>query len=341
MTIGHVRGRESRGPVGRWSGWVAASGLLHALLLGGLVSLMGSAARSPAILRARLVAENRAVSASPPERRLPPRPITSSVPRTFRGKVEQPFTPSPSTIAGIPDEPSPGPPLPSPASDREMAGLANPPGPPAGGSSGEEAARRPSEPPGEGEARVPSAHAGASGAHAEAATSPADEGRVNAPAQSDAARRGMFLDPEGGGSGAGRTGLGAAGLGSGTGGRGAGWGGQASPGGPGGGAAGIASRRGTGGSGDGNGVADLLRRIRRQIEEAKAYPDAARRESTQGTVNLRFRIAADGSVEATEILRSSGSPLLDEAAVQTIRRAGPYPPVAGWIRIPLSYRLDQ
>lgn len=263
------------------------------------------------------------------------------MPPAIPGKVERPFTPSPSTIAGFTAEPSPGAPLSSAVSDRDMAGPAIPPETPAGWPRGEGAASRPSEPPGEGEARFLSPRAGASGAHADAGSLPADEGRVNAAAQSDTAPRGMFLVPEGGGSGTGRTGLGAAGLGSGTGGGGAEWGGQAGPGRPGGGGPGIASRRGTGGPGDGNGVADLLRRIRRQIEEAKAYPDAARRESTQGTVNLRFRIAADGSVEATEILRSSGSPLLDEAAVQTIRRAGPYPPVAGWIRIPLSYRLDQ
>ena len=96
-----------------------------------------------------------------------------------------------------------------------------------------------------------------------------------------------------------------------------------------------------GGTGDGDGVASLLRSIRRQIEQAKIYPDAARREGIQGTVELRFRIATDGSVEAVEILRSSGFGILDEASQQTIRRAAPYPLIRGWIRLPLSYRLDR
>jgi protein TonB len=100
-------------------------------------------------------------------------------------------------------------------------------------------------------------------------------------------------------------------------------------------------RGANGGGGSGDGVADLLRRIRRQIDQAKIYPDAARREGVQGTVELRFRIAADGSVEAVEIVRSSGSGILDEASQETIRRAGPYPLVRGWIRLPLAYRLDQ
>jgi protein TonB len=85
----------------------------------------------------------------------------------------------------------------------------------------------------------------------------------------------------------------------------------------------------------------LLQIIRRQIERARIYPGAARRDGIQGTVDLRFRIAADGSVEAVQILRSSGSRILDEASEQTIRRAAPYPVVQGWIRLPLSYRLDR
>jgi protein TonB len=61
----------------------------------------------------------------------------------------------------------------------------------------------------------------------------------------------------------------------------------------------------------------------------------------QGTVEVRFRIGHDGSVAAVEIARSSGHTLLDQASTDTVRRAGPYPLVPGWIRIPLAYRLDQ
>jgi TonB family protein len=109
------------------------------------------------------------------------------------------------------------------------------------------------------------------------------------------------------------------------------------------GSGGVASFGGQGaGSGvvDGDGIAGILRSIRRQIEQNKVYPDAARREGIQGTVQLRFRIAADGSVEAVEILRSSGSAILDEASRETLRRGAPYPVVRGWIRLPLSYHLD-
>jgi periplasmic protein TonB len=102
----------------------------------------------------------------------------------------------------------------------------------------------------------------------------------------------------------------------------------------------VASRGG-GGSGSGDGVADILRSIRRQIEQAKTYPDAARRAGMEGTVELRFQIGRGGNAEGLEIVRSSGHPELDEAAMQTIRRAGPYPAYTARIRIPLSYRLDR
>jgi protein TonB len=85
----------------------------------------------------------------------------------------------------------------------------------------------------------------------------------------------------------------------------------------------------------------MLRTIRSQIERARVYPDAARRQGMQGIVEVRFRIGPEGSVEAVEIVRSSGHALLDQASIDTVRRAGPYPRVAGWIRIPLAYRLDQ
>jgi protein TonB len=94
------------------------------------------------------------------------------------------------------------------------------------------------------------------------------------------------------------------------------------------------------GGGTGTGFAEVLGAIRRQIERAKVYPETARRRHQEGTVELRFRIAVDGLVEAVEIVRSSGHEILDESATQTIRRAVPYPKFAGWIRVPLAYRLE-
>ncbi|HSB79625.1 MAG TPA: energy transducer TonB [Candidatus Methylomirabilis sp.] len=160
----------------------------------------------------------------------------------------------------------------------------------------------------------------------------------------EAKLQGIILLPRGGGSGTGGAGSGAGDHGTGVGGGGSGQGGRADGADGSGGAGrgrgvggGLASRSG----GRGDGIADLLRAIRRRIEEAKTYPDAARRGGMEGTVEVRFQIDRDGQPEGLEIVRSSGHPELDEIAMQTIRRAGPYPAVSGRIRIPLSYRLDR
>ncbi|HSC70298.1 MAG TPA: energy transducer TonB [Candidatus Methylomirabilis sp.] len=171
-------------------------------------------------------------------------------------------------------------------------------------------------------------------AAAEAPVSPPFEARA----------QGIILLPGGGGGGRGRGGSGAVEQGGGVDVGGTGLGGRGGVGGEGAGgttkgatgAGGIASR-----GGGGEGLADLLRDIKRRVEQAKTYPDAARRAGLEGTVEVRFRIGRDGNAEALEILRSSGHAALDEIAMQTIRRAGPYPVVSGRIRIPLSYRLDQ
>ena len=88
-------------------------------------------------------------------------------------------------------------------------------------------------------------------------------------------------------------------------------------------------------------AAELLRIIARQIGRVWTYPDDARREGLQGTVELRFRVAADGSIETVEIIRSSGHAALDEAAIRALRKGGPYPVYGGWLRYPFTYRLDR
>ena len=58
-----------------------------------------------------------------------------------------------------------------------------------------------------------------------------------------------------------------------------------------------------------------------------AYPDRARRAGAEGVVGVRIALAADGSVRAVELTRSSGSRLLDEAALAAAR-ASTFTPAA-------------
>lgn len=57
------------------------------------------------------------------------------------------------------------------------------------------------------------------------------------------------------------------------------------------------------------------------------YPDAARRRNLHGDLMLTVAIAADGTVRSVAIKRSSGYPLLDDAAKRIIQLAAPYPPI--------------
>jgi len=54
------------------------------------------------------------------------------------------------------------------------------------------------------------------------------------------------------------------------------------------------------------------------------YPDAARRQGIYGSLRLSVSIFADGRVEKIEIDKSSGSKLLDQAAIRIVDLAAPY-----------------
>ncbi|WP_349999781.1 energy transducer TonB [Stenotrophomonas lacuserhaii] len=55
------------------------------------------------------------------------------------------------------------------------------------------------------------------------------------------------------------------------------------------------------------------------------YPDEARQRRLGGQVVITVGVRRDGSVESARILRSSGTPLLDEAALRVVRLAQPFP----------------
>ena len=57
------------------------------------------------------------------------------------------------------------------------------------------------------------------------------------------------------------------------------------------------------------------------------YPDEARRRQLAGTLVISVAIRRDGSVERAEVIRSSGTRLLDDAALRIARLAEPYPPL--------------
>lgn len=56
------------------------------------------------------------------------------------------------------------------------------------------------------------------------------------------------------------------------------------------------------------------------------YPTEARREGIYGTLRVLVVLKADGSLREVSILESSGSSVLDDAAIRIIRLASPSPP---------------
>ena len=70
-----------------------------------------------------------------------------------------------------------------------------------------------------------------------------------------------------------------------------------------------------------------LRRVLERIARFKRYPREARRDGVVGKVMVRFTILADGSVQSRHLASSSGDSRLDQAALEMLSRASPFPPI--------------
>lgn len=77
------------------------------------------------------------------------------------------------------------------------------------------------------------------------------------------------------------------------------------------------------------------------------YPDEARRQGLEGTVFVRVLINRNGETEDVMIAKSSGSPLLDSAAVRTARTFTFSPAMMGdetiqsWVVLPVEFILRE
>jgi protein TonB len=67
--------------------------------------------------------------------------------------------------------------------------------------------------------------------------------------------------------------------------------------------------------------------VQRKIRAARHYPLLARRMSQEGVVRIKFLLNKDGTVKGTvDIIKRCRYGVLNDAAVDTIVRANPYPP---------------
>ncbi len=67
----------------------------------------------------------------------------------------------------------------------------------------------------------------------------------------------------------------------------------------------------------------VVTRLRRSLR----YPPEARRQRLNGEVHVEFTVSSSGGVSGVRVARSSGHPALDQAAIATVQRAAPFPPI--------------
>lgn len=93
-----------------------------------------------------------------------------------------------------------------------------------------------------------------------------------------------------------------------------------------------------GGGGKGN---PILAAIWRKINAAKYYPPSARHRGIVGSPRVTFAINADGSIEWVKLASTCGETELDNAAIETVKRAVPLPYYGGPITLSIKYSLDR
>jgi protein TonB len=74
--------------------------------------------------------------------------------------------------------------------------------------------------------------------------------------------------------------------------------------------------------------------IKRKIELVWQYPYDAAVQGIQGDLQIDFVIGRSGKVEGIELVRGSGHKILDDEAIQSIRKAAPFDPIPAEYKIP-------
>jgi len=85
--------------------------------------------------------------------------------------------------------------------------------------------------------------------------------------------------------------------------------------------------------------------LQEHIRRHQTYPGQARSARIQGTVLIQFSLRRDGEILDVWIQKSSGNPILDEEAIETIERAQPMPEIPSTLpdqmdfTVPMSFSL--
>ncbi|WP_276120612.1 energy transducer TonB [Pararhizobium qamdonense] len=85
-------------------------------------------------------------------------------------------------------------------------------------------------------------------------------------------------------------------------------------------------------------------KVRSRVQRYFRFPRSADRAGLGGTVTVSFTVSTVGGVSGVRIVKGSGSPVLDEAAINAVRKAEPFPKIpeaanrTSWLfTIPLQF----
>ncbi len=88
--------------------------------------------------------------------------------------------------------------------------------------------------------------------------------------------------------------------------------------------------------------------ISKEIKRYQKYPPLAQRRGWEGTAEVHLQIAADGKVSSIVLGKSSGRSILDEEALNMVRRASPLPQAPQNLRgreltvtVPIVFKLRE
>jgi protein TonB len=95
------------------------------------------------------------------------------------------------------------------------------------------------------------------------------------------------------------------------------------------------------------GTDEYKAKLRAWLEQYKTYPRRAKMARMQGEATVSFTISPDGHVLSRHLLEGSGYGILDEAAMQALQKASPFPPFPEdlpkqnmKVTVPFSFYLD-
>lgn len=88
--------------------------------------------------------------------------------------------------------------------------------------------------------------------------------------------------------------------------------------------------------------------VRNQVTKAKYYPRVARKRGFEGNPIVAFTLGGKGKLIKLILAQPSDHKILNEAALETIRRGVPYPPIPEQLKeksitfnLPISYILGE